>query len=395
MLTYGKNKYNKTTLLSKLIKESYCYSWGKNMKITALEIYRVEIPYKKSYKIAKHVVIKIITDFGIEGWGEAYTLSLRQPDIFFLIKHYLALSILGSNPLEISKIMLNLEKVLKENYHAKCAIDHALYDIAGKFYNVPVYLILGGAYRKHFNVSFTIDEKTPEQTVKTAQRLFDEGYQRLGLRFPIVEGQPKSELSVLELIRKKLGDNVALEVDFNGNYDKHTSLKLMQSMEAFNVESFEQPVAGEQLENMVELTEKINTPIVADESIRDFHSCLNIIQKKAADVLCIKPFKVGGIYYSKKIQLLAETFYYNISTGSMHPLGIGTAALQHFIASLPFFTTASYGSPMERLIDDITLTTSFTFKNGVVTLNEQPGLGVTIDNNKLKKYTTKFVRIEK
>lgn len=109
------------------------------MKIIAVETYQIAIPYKQNYKpgTRMNTVIKLTTDEGHVGFGEGGTLSSRQPDSYYLVTRHLAPHLLGLNPLEIPKIMGLLDCFLKDNWFAKCAIDHALYDLSGKILNVP------------------------------------------------------------------------------------------------------------------------------------------------------------------------------------------------------------------------------------------------------------------
>lgn len=368
------------------------------MKITEVKVFMVKIPYKNPYQTSqnitpagRHIVVKIESDAGIDGWGESGIISQRYPlegatlqGMYVNIKYYLGPAIIGMNPLEIGKCMDKLEDTLRANYFAKCAIDHALYDLAGKALKVPVYVLLGGLNRNTFGVSRSLPIATPEKTAEAAKRLKDDGYCLLTLKAGIDWEQ---EVKTAEAVRKAVGDDFPVEVDPNAGYDRTTAFMALRAMVPFNLSAVEQPIAGWDLEGMAALTAAFDVPMVADESVFTVRDAINVVKQKAADVICLKPFKSGGLYISKKIQYIAEAADLTVSTGSMHPFGIGTAAIHHFVASMKNVNAVGYGAPSERFADDIVKSASFKFEKGTVTLGDEPGLGVVVDEEKLAKYT--------
>jgi L-alanine-DL-glutamate epimerase-like enolase superfamily enzyme len=164
----------------------------------------------------------------------------------------------------------------------------------------------------------------------------------------------------------------------------------LRAMNAYNLSAAEQPIPGWDLEGMAALTAAFDFPIVADESVFTVRDAINVVKQKAADVICLKPFKSGGLLFSKKIQHIAEAADLQVSTGSMHPFGIGTAALHQFVASLKNVNAVGYGAPVERFADDIVKSASFKFEKGAVTIGDEPGLGIVVDEEKLEKYTIKL-----
>lgn len=371
------------------------------MKITEVKVYAVKIPYINPYQTAmnvtpvgRHVVVKILTDAGIDGWGETAIISQRGPlegptleGMYVTLKHYLGPAIIGMNPLEIDKVMEKLEDTLRANYFAKAAIDCALYDLAGKALKVPVYVLLGGLYRSKFGVSRSLPIAEPEKTAEVATRLKDNGYCLLTLKAGI---DWEKEVRAMEAVRKAVGDDFPLEVDPNGGYDRPTAMMALRVMEAYNLSACEQPIAGWDLDGMAAIAEAFDFPIVADESMFSVRDAMNVVKKKAADVLCLKPIKSGGMYFSKKIQHIAEAADLLVSTGSMHPFGIGTAAVHHFVASMKTVNAVGYGSPAERFTDDIVKKASYKFERGTVTLGDDPGLGIVVDEEKLAKYSVQI-----
>lgn len=375
------------------------------MKITKVNCYQVEIPYKSVYRTSsnatpkgRHVVVKIETDKGIFGWGETGIISRKYPiygdnpeSMFSVIENYLAPAIIGMNPTMIGIVMEKLEDTIRGNYFAKCAIDHAIYDITGKATNVSVACLLGGLHRNKFYVSRSLPLGAPHEVAERAMQLKDEGYKCLTLKGGL---DYQNDIACFKATRKAVGENFPLEIDPNGGYDKNTAIKAILAMEQFNLAAVEQPIFAFDLIGMAEIKSQITSPLIADESVFTQQDLVNVIQAKAADVICLKPFKSGGLYFSKKMQAITEAFHLSVSTGSMHPFGIGTAALHQFIGTLKSVSTTGYGAPLERFVDDIVDENCFAFKDGEVALTEKPGLGIVINQDKLKQYTTKCTTIE-
>jgi len=376
------------------------------MKIRCAKIFIVEIPYKSHYKtstnitpVGRHVVVRLECEDGTVGWGETGIISRRYPaqgdspeSIFCILKEYLCPFIIGENPLQPEVIMSKLDILIRGHYFAKCAIDHALLDLQGKILDVSVSILLGGAYHYRYPVSRSLPLASPDEVAHRASILRDQGYTRLTLKGA---GNKKQDFLCFQAVRKILGSDFELEIDPNGAYDAPTAIQFLNMLEELGVYAVEQPTPGDDIRALAEVKSKINIPVIADESIFTKKDLRDIVDHDAANVVCLKPFKSGGILASRKLQVVAECFGLGVSIGSMHPFGIGTAALHHFAAGIPNLVTAGYGSPYERFIDDITDETCYDFKDGVVTIStDRAGLGVVVNEKKLKKYSSASTLIE-
>lgn len=214
------------------------------MKITRIHTHLVEIPYKTTYQTAtnttkygRHIVTKIETNEGVFGWGETgiisrlYPLYGDSPDgMFAVITTHLAPAIIGADPTEIGVVMNTMEKTLRGNYFAKCALDHALYDITGKVLNVSVAKLLGGAQMQKFSVSRSLPLGTPKEIADSASQLLQQGYTRLTLKGGL---DYVNDISCFKAAREVVGDGFPLEIDLNGGYDKHIAIKTILKMEEF------------------------------------------------------------------------------------------------------------------------------------------------------------------
>jgi L-alanine-DL-glutamate epimerase-like enolase superfamily enzyme len=369
------------------------------MKITRVQCHMVTIPYKNPYRMApgetrhkKQIIVLIDTDEGITGVGETgVTLIERggetQEAIYFSIQTYMAPLIMGMDPFDIGLVIDRLEGFNQGRTGflcAKAAIDTALYDIMGKAVNRPVAQLLGGIHRTNFKVSRSLGVKTPREMAEDAQRLKAAGYAMLTIK---VGFDVKEDLERVAAVRDAVGANYPLEIDVNGAYTVEVAIPTLKKMERYGIEAVEQPVPWWDLQGMKEVRIALDTPITADESAWTPHDVVNIARAGAADTICLKPVKNGGLFLSRRMAEIAESAGMGVLTGSKHPLSPGTAAILHFAAAVPcVHEVLGYGSPLERLVDDVCDPPLEMNPDGTVSLPTGPGMGVTVSAEKLRKY---------
>jgi L-alanine-DL-glutamate epimerase-like enolase superfamily enzyme len=369
------------------------------MKITAVTCHRVTIPYRNPYRMApgetrhkKQIIVFVETDEGITGVGETgVTLIERggetQEAIYITIAKYFAPLLLGMDPFDIGLVIERLESFNQGRTGflcAKAAIDSALYDIMGKAVNRPVAKLLGGIHRTTFKVSRSLGVKAPGEMAEDAVRLKSMGYAMLTIK---VGFDVKEDIERVAAVRDAVGSDYPLEVDVNGAYNVEAAIPALRKMERYGLEAIEQPVPWWDLQGMKEVRLALDTPITADESAWTPHDVVNLARIGAADTICLKPIKNGGLFLSRRMVEIAEAAGMGVLMGSKHPLSPGTAAILHFAAALPcVHGVLGYGSPLERLADDICDPPIAMNSDGTVTLPEGPGLGVRISAEKLRRY---------
>lgn len=369
------------------------------MKITKVQCHRVTIPYRNPYRMApgetkhkKQIIVVIETDEGITGVGEAgVTLVERggetQESIYITIQKYFAPIITGMDPFDIGLVIDRLEAFNQGRTGflcAKAAVDNALYDIMGKAVGRPAAKLLGGVHRTEFKVSRSLGVKTPKEMANDALKLKSMGYAMLTVK---VGFDIKEDINRVAAVRDAVGADYPLEVDVNGAYNVEVAIPVLRKMERYGIEAIEQPVPWWDLQGMKEVRLALDTPVTADESAWTPQDVANIARLGAADTICLKPIKNGGLYLSRRMAEMAEAAGMGVLMGSKHPLSPGTSALIQFAAALPcVHEVLGYGSPMERLVDDICDPPLDMNKDGTVSLPEGPGMGVNLSAEKLSKY---------
>lgn len=369
------------------------------MKIVRLELLPVSIPYRATYVVAlgkiqncESLIVKLHTDEGVVGVGEGHSILVDRggesvESMMVAISKYLGPRLIGEDPFDIERIMHKLEEGFYGRYvfpYSKSAIDGALYDLVGKALDVPAYKLLGGAYRRRYSVGRSLPLEAPEKMADRALELKEAGYKAVTVKGGFGD---VADVEALAAVRKAVGDDFPVDVDANQAYSASTCMPLLKRLEQFNPTAFEQPLPWWDLDGMAEVARVIDTPIIAHESLMTIVDCLNIIKKRAADVLCLQLVRNMGFYWTKKLVALAEAAGMPCTLGSSHPLGIGAAAMAHLVASTSAICEPiGYGSPLERLTDDV-LAEPLDFHDGVVTVPPGPGLGVNLDEEKMKKYS--------
>ncbi|MCP2731112.1 mandelate racemase/muconate lactonizing enzyme family protein [Limnofasciculus baicalensis] len=369
------------------------------MKIIALEIWPIKIPYKKSYSTSRgtishgdHVVIKLITDEGITGAGEASFIHADRAGetietVTEILHKRLGPILMGFDPFDVELIMKTIDKRVGEDFafsYSRCAIDLALYDIMGKALNLPVAKLIGGTYRTHMEVSRSLSIKPLSEIAGDAEKLRDMGYKMLTLKG---SKDWQGDIKRFIAVRKALGDDFPLEIDPNQAYTVKQAIRLIRALEDYGLENLEQPCAWWDLDGMAQVTSVSPVPITADESVINPADAIKVVKMRAADMITIKLARLGGFHYGRKVAAIAEAGGLACNMGSKHTFGVGTAAIIHFCAAHSIvIEPLGYGSPLERFTDDIIVET-IPFKEGIVSLPEGSGLGVTLDETKLKKYS--------
>lgn len=372
------------------------------MKITKVEVFPIGMPYAKPYeqatgvtKMARRVVIKLYTDEGVIGIGEASTLLPNRTGesaqvIAVVISNLFAPLLIGEDPLAIQRVMQKLRKASMDKYgflYSKTAIDMALHDIAGKVYGVPVAALLGGIVRTSIGVSRSVPLATPAEVAKAAEKLVKAGYKMITVKAGL---DPAMDLERVKAVRHAVGEAFPIEVDANQGYRADVAVRWLSKMEEYDIENVEQPCPWWDVAGMAEVARSLRCTITADESVLCPAEAMNFVRYQAADAFTIKVAKCGGFLQAKRIAAIADAAGLSCNMGSEHPAGVGTAAMAHFWASTPEITdSVGYGSPLERFTDDI-VKDPIEFRNGVVHFPGGIGLGVELDDKKLKNHAIKI-----
>jgi muconate cycloisomerase len=259
----------------------------------------------------------------------------------------------------------------------------ACVDLTARALGIPVHTYLGGAVKDRllFNAWIGIlpPDKAAAETVAWQKRGFRSAKIKVG-------GNIEADRNRVKAVREAVGPNFKLRIDANAGYDADTSIKLAHMMVPFDLQLFEQPVPADDIAGMARVRrESAGIPIMADESVLDHASLIRIIQAGAADIVKVKVMKQGGMFNTRRMIATAEAAGIRCVLGHGFGLGISTMAeIMLAATSHNVIDGLECVGPL-KTSDDI-VAHKLDLSSGSLALPAGPGLGVTLDEAKLKRY---------
>lgn len=368
---------------------------GSALKIRDIKTIPVSVPLIKPFKAAygtretaDFVIIKIETDQGLVGIGESATIPIydegSQASVVYSVERYFKPLLLGEDPREIGKIHEKMNKAIKGERYAKSGIDYALYDLTAKYYNIPVFQLLGG-YKQDVQVTAVFSASNSEELLEEAVRKKEEGYQVFKLK---VGTDHAEDLERVRLLRDVLGSDVQLRLDGNEAWRVKEALQKIKDFAPYEPVHIEQPVPGSDIEGLQWLRDHSPIPIVIDESVTTVKDTFRVLKTVKGDILNIKTARSGGLFPSLKMAAIAESAGIDPLLGSMLELGIGTVANAHFYTALTGTSLACELVGPQFIIQDI-IVEDLQYKNGHLILPPGPGLGVNLDEDVIREFRVK------
>jgi muconate cycloisomerase len=366
------------------------------MKIVSVEIQSIRIPVIRPHQMAigttyfqENVVVKLISDDGYFGWGEAphmvghSQLGETPYTVRVILRHKLVPAILGMNPFNQEELTIALDRAVPGNGRAKGALVMAAYDLAGKALGTPVYNLLGGKVRDAIPLSWSLPIVENEKIVSEAIQMVERGFRILKIK--VGRPNPLNDVDAIRAVREAVGDEINLRADANQAYDVKTSLRVLRNIEPYRLDFLEQPVHRDNLAGMIEVTRQSPIPIMADESIKSPAELAIIAQNRAADYASIYIIGPGGLGNSKKMAAIAQAFRIRGYVGGALESIIGASAGLHLAASSPAIDLGCELDGQYFLKEDIGIE-SLIMQEGALVVPTGPGLGIEVDENKLAKY---------
>jgi len=381
------------------------------MKITQIETIPIRLPTRRVHQwaslttpIGVYVIIKLHTDEGLIGFGEAPVLKDWGGDhgkyfgetpqtTIHIINDILAPALAGQDPCRFEALHALMDKAVKGYPYCKAAVDAALYDVVGKKFAIPAYQLLGGLVRERVPIAHSLGLMEIDKAVDEAMQAKAEGVKTIKLKAGV---EQKRDIELVRRIREAIGPELNICVDANQGYPTaKAAVKVTNAMAEYNLLYMEQPVEG--IEQMAEVARRVDTPIMADESAWTPQDVIEIIQKKAADMISIYTTKPGGMFKAKNVAAVAEAAGLKCNVNGSVETGVGNAANLHLAAStgvvtygcvVPVSTPKGKGKGGIAGIyyqDDI-IVEPFAYSDGDIVVSPKPGLGIELDEDKLKHY---------
>jgi len=363
------------------------------MKIVKVESIPYGIPVRgfadayTSFSHSNAVLIKIYTDEGVTGIGEAcawepefYGESFES--IHAMIMNYAAPKIVGEDPFNINRIMKILDQELARITCVKEGIDIALHDLVGKALNIPVYQLLGGKFRNKIPVASEIGIDNPRRMAESALKVLD-----MGINVIKIKGSSEKELDIdrIKAVREAVGIDIPLRLDPNAAWDTISTIRIMREVEDCHLQLLEQPVPSWDYKGMAHIRENIGVPLMADESIWTPQDAIKLHDYGACDLFNLKIAKTCGLHQGKKVENVAEALGIPCIAGTELEPGISAVAKIHMAASMRVHPIASEFTELTQ-VDGSILKEPIKAIDGYLDIPNGPGFGVEIDDDALDKY---------
>lgn len=345
------------------------------------------------HKLLDYVIVKIHTDEGITGVGEAPT-DTKEPleAVKFIIDKKFTPNLIGLNPfnLERSLDLIRWRTSRGANRMSASAIDLALYDLVGKALNVNVATLLGGIYRDRVLASVEVPRNTPEKMVEHCIEYYEQGVRGIKAK---IGSDYERDAKCLKAIRDALGDDISLRADVNGAYTVQQAIRLCNLANKYDVglELIEQPTPTYDLAGMARVVKAVDIPVEADESAYSLYQVFEILKREAADIINPKCSKAGGILGVKKWATVTEAAGKEIVVGTEYGLGL------RVVAKVILGATLKNAQPIveftEIMLHDLLLKEPLELKDGWIDVPTKPGLGWDLDEDKITKFiSTDFLK---
>jgi galactonate dehydratase len=368
------------------------------MKITAVKSYAVHPGWRKNL-----IFVKVETDAGIHGWGEAYSQYDRDTAVMAQLAA-LGPYMIGRSPFDIK----HFTQFAFDDYAARrgsvelfCAIsgiEQAMWDIVGKATQQPVYNLLGGRYRDKIRVyanGWSYGMKEPDDYARAAEKVVKQGFTAMKFdplpspwRTYIPKEHERRAVRVVKVIRDAVGPDVDLLIEQHRRLAPMHAIRLDKQLAEFDLYWMEESCQAEFPDELAQIRREIGVPMVIGEATYTKTGFRPLLEKRSADILNPDVACVGGILELKEIAAMAEPFLVAVSPHNYNSTLVALASTVHASATMPNFIITEYFLPFVDFCDKIS-PNQLKPKNGYIELPTAPGLGIDVDEEALKQHPAK------
>ncbi len=368
------------------------------MKITAVKSYTVHPGWRKNL-----IFVKVETDAGIHGWGEAYSQYDRDTAVTAQL-NALGPYMVGRSPFDIK----HFTQFAFDDYAARrgsvelfCAIsgiEQAMWDIVGKACQQPVYNLLGGKVREKIRVyanGWSYGMKQPDDYARAAEKVVKMGFTAMKFdplpapwRTWVPKEHERRAVSVVKAVRDAVGPDVDILIEQHRRLAPMHAIRLDKQLAEFDLYWMEESCQAEFPDELAQIRREIGVPMVIGEATYTKTGFRPLLEKRSADILNADVACCGGILELKEIAAMAESFLVAMSPHNYNSTLVALASTVHASATMPNFIITEYFLPFVDFVDKIS-PNQLKPKNGYIDLPTAPGLGVDVDEEALKQHPGK------
>ncbi len=345
---------------------------------------------------ANWIFVKVETDSGITGWGEA-TLEWRDGPVCAEVENFSEL-VVGRDPFQVEAIVNDMHRGGfwgggPISLSAISGIEQALMDIKGKALGVPVYELIGGklrdrmrAYANGWSWSETLE---PQDYARLALEMVALGF--TGMKWDpfrrggqaISKSEEEFAIECVGAVREAVGPQVDLLIECHGRFNVWSAVRMGRKLEQFDPFFFEEPILYDNVDALAEVARAINIPVAAGERLYTRWEFRSLLERHCVRIIQPDICHAGGIMELKKIATMAETYYVAVQPHNANG-PISTLASMHLDATIPNFIIQEFFHPYLERYNQI-LTEPIQYEDGYLLLSDRPGLGADIDEAAAEK----------
>lgn len=353
------------------------------MQIVTVEVVPVDLPLRLPYQTAHHaeaiesvsaVFVRVETTQGREAWGCAAfdpALTGETKEAVVTACQSCAERARDLNPLNIEFALDELSQLTEQTPSALCAFDLAFHDLLGLAADMPLYRLMGG-YRHRIQTSITISIASVDPSVELARQRAAQGFRILKIKGGV---NPQEDVLRVRAISAAL-PHLTLRLDADQGYTVRQALDVARALED-KLEMLEQPTPAADLEALRQVTKESPVPVLADESVSQPTSAMEVAQLHAADGMSIKLTACGGLRCARQIDTIARVAQMNTMISCVNQPALLTAAGLSFALSSHNVEYGDLDGHFD-LIGDPTLA-GFRVEEGWLIATDVPGLGCTVE----------------
>ncbi|MDQ9008277.1 muconate/chloromuconate family cycloisomerase [Acinetobacter gerneri] len=360
----------------------------------SVETILVDIPTIRPHKLSVAtmqtqtvVLIKVTTEDGIVGWGEATTIGglsygEESPEsVKTNIDTYFAPLLTSVKNLNVAQTLKLIRKTINGNRFAKCAIQTALLDIQAQRLGLPLSELLGGRLRTGVPVLWVLASGDTEKDIAEAKKMIELKRHNV-FKLKIGSNPVEADVEHVLAIKKALGNDISIRVDVNRAWSELEAIRGIQMLQDGGIDLIEQPCALDNIDAMERLTRKFDIAIMADESLSGPQSAYQLAKRSAASVFAIKIAQSAGLHEACEVANIAKLAGIDLYGGTMLEGPVGTIASAHAFST---FENLAYGTELfgPLLLTQDILKTPLRYENFELVLPTGAGLGIELDEDKI------------
>ncbi|WP_404340888.1 dipeptide epimerase [Pseudoalteromonas mariniglutinosa] len=354
------------------------------MKIKAIRFAKLKVPLVTPFKTAlrevssiEDLVVLIETDCGQLGYGAAASTPVITGDthqsMLAVIQQFIAPKLVGLEIENLNHVCHVIQSTVAGNYSAKAALELAVYDLWGKLYQAPLYKLLGGG-SKTLRTDITISVDHIDKMLSDSQLAIEQGFDVLKIK---IGNDLQQDIARVKAIYAGFAEQAQLRLDVNQGWSAKQTVYALQQLENSGVvlELVEQPVKSDDIQGLKYISQRVNTPIMADESAFSAKQVINLLELNAVDIINIKLMKAGGLSHAIAIADITAQYQAKCMIGCMLEGSIAVAGAAHLAAAKSQqISKIDLDGPALGCYDPVQ--GGVDFNGPAIILSDAPGLGI-------------------